>query len=190
MFQIFLELNHNKRIFFTQPITKVKEVEVVEEVEEETKSVPATESEVSNPFKTSTGNSGFSLLSTFGTAKNIDNKDASETVAKVEDLSDTFAFKLKEKAAIESAKGDTEPFFFADDDKRLLEGRLFLQRAASLQDIRTKYEEKRPILASIMKKKVKNRTKKQEKMAFSSTSGAKGKKKFNIKRKSGKKFKH
>ena len=168
----------------TTKVTKVKEVEEVP------KSLPVPESEVSNPFKTSTGNAGFSLLSTFGTAQNINIEDKSEPVPKEEDLSDTFAFKLKEKAAIESAKGDIEPFFFAEDDKRLEEGRLFLQRTDSLQDIRTKYEEKRPILASIMKKKVKNRTRKQEKMAFASTTGAKGKKKFNIKRKSGKKFKH
>merc|ERR1712080_411959 len=82
--------------------------------------------------------------------------------------------KLKEKAANEaSAKGQTEPFFFISNDKRYAEADQFLQLKESLSEVRTKYEEKRPILASIMKKKLKNKAKKQEKMSF----GAKKKKK-------------
>ena len=53
-----------------------------------------------------------------------------------------------------------------------------MQLKESLSEVRTKYEEKRPILASIMKKKLKNKAKKQEKMSFGAK---KGKRKFNPK---------
>merc|ERR1712141_665221 len=79
--------------------------------------------------------------------------------------SDTFALKLKEKAANDAtAKGQTEPFFFTKNDKRFAEAEQFLHLKESLSELRSKYEEKRPILASIMKKKLKNKAKKQEKM--------------------------
>ena len=74
---------------------------------------------------------------------------------------------LKEKASNEaSAKGLIEPFFFAQNDGRFAEADQFLQLKESLSKVWTKYEEKRPILASIMKKKLKNKAKRKEKMSF------------------------
>ena len=161
--------------------------ETEEEVVEEKKEITATDN---NMFKNPTGSVGFSLLSTYG-AKNEDHDDDNECTNQVSEVkvTETFAWKLKEKAAIESAKGDLEPFFFTTNDKRFKEGQGFLQRTDSLNELRTKYDEKRPVLASIIKKKVKSRTKKQEnKLSFAVND--KKKKRFNVKRKSGKQFKH
>ena len=168
-------------------INDEKEEEKEEEVMEENtvKEVTTTD----NMFKNPTGSVGFSLLSTYG-AKNEDQDDTTESTNQVSEVkvTDTFAWKLKEKAAIESAKGDLEPFFFTTNDKRFQEGQGFLQRIDSLNELRTKYDEKRPILASIIKKKVKSRNKKQEKLSFAVND--KKKRRFNVKRKSGKQFKH
>ncbi len=103
----------------------------------------------------------FSLLGTFGQSR----QDASAVVElppppSSTEVTDTFAFKLKEKVAMDSVKGDVEPFFFLQNDKRLSEARSFLSRRETLDEVRTKYEEKRPILASIIKKKIKNKSKK------------------------------
>lgn len=115
--------------------------------------------------------SGFSLLSKFSGEPLIE-----EAAKKEEPFVDSFALKLKEKVATESAGGKVEPFFFKPDDPRLLsECALFLTlKQKSFSELRTKYEETRPVLASIMKKKLKNRAKKQEKMSF----GTKSKRKF------------
>ena len=145
-------------------------------------------------FKNSSeGAAGFSLLSAYGVEKNAGEEDKNEVSSEVSKATsiDTFAWKLKEKAALESAQGDLEPFFFTDKDSRFKEGQGFLHLDVDMSDLRTKYEEKRPLLASIIKKKVKSRSKKQEKLAFTATTNVKSKRKrFNIKRKSGKKFKH
>jgi hypothetical protein len=54
----------------------------------------------------------------------------------------------------------------------------FCNLKKSLSEVRSEYEEKRPVLASIMKKKSKNKAKRQEKMSFGVK---KGKRKFNPK---------
>ena len=170
-------------------INDKKKEEKEEEVMEENTVKEVTTTPTDNMFKNPTGGIGFSLLSTYG-AKNEDHDDTTESTNQVSEakLTDTFAWKLKEKAAIESAKGDLEPFFFTTNDKRFQEGQGFLQRIDSLNELRTKYDEKRPILASIIKKKVKSRNKKQEKLSFAVND--KKKRRFNVKRKSGKQFKH
>ena len=139
---------------------------------------------VFNKDHTSTSSGQFSLLSAFGQSKpevpentgnvsfSVDENQASAT--------ESFALKLKEKAANDAtAKGQTEPFFFTLNDKRFAEAtEQFLHlKEESLSELRSKYEEKRPILASIMKKKLKNKAKKQEKMSFGVKQ--KGKRKFN-----------
>merc|ERR1712212_654613 len=109
-----------------------------------------------------------------GQSKETESIEPESNVSTVgeETLSDTFALKLKEKVANEaSAKGQTEPFFFTSNDKRFAAAASFLQLKESLSEVRTKYEEKRPILASIMKKKLKNKAKKQEKMSFGAKKG-------------------
>ena len=119
----------------------------------------------------------FSLLSEFGQSKETESNVPEETETEL--LSDAFALKLKEKAANEaSAKGLIEPFFFGQNDGRFAEADQFLQLKKSLSEVRSEYEEKRPVLASIMKKKLKNKAKRQEKMSFGVK---KGKRKFNPK---------
>ena len=119
----------------------------------------------------------FSLLSEFGQSKETESNVPEETETEI--LSDAFALKLKEKAANEaSAKGLIEPFFFGQNDGRFAEADQFLQLKKSLSEVRSEYEEKRPVLASIMKKKLKNKAKRQEKMSFGVK---KGKRKFNPK---------
>ena len=71
----------------------------------------------------------------------------------------------------------TSSFFFVEDDDRFRECQLFLKPKETLEQLRTNYEEKRPVLASIMKRKMKNRAKKQEKLSFGS--GGKKQRKFN-----------
>ena len=132
-----------------------------------------------NVFNKPTSSSTFSFLSAFGQSKEAESNISKTEVEETETISDTFALKLKEKAANEaSAKGQIEPFFFAENDVRLSEADQFLQIKESLSEVRSKYEEKRPMLASIMKKKLKNKAKRQEKMTFG---GKKGERKFNPK---------
>ena len=119
----------------------------------------------------------FSLLSEFGQSKETESNVPEETETEI--LSDAFALKLKEKAANEaSAEGIIEPFFFGQNDGRFVEADQFLQLKKSLSEVRSEYEEKWPVLASIMKKKLKNKAKRQEKMSFGAK---KGKRKFNPK---------
>lgn len=115
----------------------------------------------------------FSLLSAF--SRNVQEPEKKEEES--HDVTEAFAFKLKEKAVIDAAKGNVEAFFFVDNDTRFKEADNFLKLKESLTEVRTKYEEKRPILASIMKKKMKNRAKKMEKASF----GGVKKRKFNHK---------
>ena len=103
---------------------------------------------------------GFSLLSTFGVVKDEPKKEEENQV------SDAFAIALKEKALAETNVGEIEHFFFAEDDTRFKEAEHFLHLKESMSEVRSKYEEKRPILASIMKKKMKNRAKRREKVSF------------------------
>ena len=67
----------------------------------------------------------------------------------------------------------SEPFFFsALDDKRLQEAKDFLEnRSETLDEIRTKFEDQRPVLSSIMKKKLRTKAKKMEKTSFGTKSG-------------------
>ena len=107
-----------------------------------------------------------------------------------------FGLKLKEKAVFASVMnskdcgGDQEtkfePFFIAPNDRRLEEGLSFMNNTESMDVLRTKFEEKRPILAEILRKKMRNRAKKQEKMSF----GGSNKKLNNKRKKFGKKFKN
>ena len=67
----------------------------------------------------------------------------------------------------------SEPFFFSPpDDKRFSEARDFLEnRSETLDEIRTKFEDHRPTLASIMKKKLRTKAKKMEKTSFGTKGG-------------------
>ena len=71
----------------------------------------------------------------------------------------------------------SEPFFFSPpDDKRFLEAKDFLEnRSETLDEIRTKFEDHRPVLASIMKKKLRTKAKKMEKTSFGTKGGGVGK---------------
>lgn len=73
----------------------------------------------------------------------------------------------------------SEPFFFSPlDDKRFLEAKDFLEnRSETLDEIRTKFVDQRPILASIMKKKLRTKAKKMEKTSFGTKSGRVSKRK-------------
>ena len=153
--------------------------------------------------------SGFSFLSRFGANRDVEdiaetrpvagkrqnvfNDDDSDDDALPSEsaqppLSDSakFGIKLREKAASQAAASDasakeTEPFFYSENDARFNEGVRFLTVRESMDRIRENYEEQRPVLAGIMKKKMRSRLKKQEKQSFSG-----GKRKARTKR--GKKF--
>jgi len=104
-----------------------------------------------------------------------------------------FGMQLKEKAATmatpaktsdndnrtqsEVASLSTELFFFAVNDERLGEGRKFLagQKGQTADEIREKFEEQRPKLANILKKKMRSKAKKQELMSFSGGRSRSGK---------------
>lgn len=122
----------------------------------------------------------FSLLKTFAPVEDdIQNDDEEESKLDPSEPPslDSFALRLKEKAVTESSSGIKEHFFFVEDDDRFRECQLFLKPKETLEQLRTNYEEKRPVLASIMKRKMKNRAKKQEKLSFGS--GGKKQRKFN-----------
>ena len=90
-----------------------------------------------------------------------------------------FGLKLKEKAMFASAitsndgklisEANTDPFFFTINDPRMREGLTFLKSTEPMDDLRTKFEQKRPILAEIFRKKMRNKIKKQEKISFGSS---------------------
>ena len=129
----------------------------------------------------------FSLLKTFAPVEVDIQNDEEQSSKKLDDdppelpmpSLDNFALKLKEKAVIESSSGIKEHFFFVENDDRFKECQLFLKPKETLEQLRTSYEEKRPVLASIMKRKMKNRAKKQEKLSFGSGGGGKKQRKFN-----------
>ena len=164
---------------------------IPKEAEESTEiKVDLTSTEQDKLTKDSFGNnasSSFSLLGAFG--KKNEETEVDDKEEEKHEVSDAFALKLKEKAAIEASKGQGETFFFKENDKRLNEATQFLTLSQSLSEVRTNYEEKRPVLASIMKKKLKNRAKRQERMSFGMK---KGKRKFGskFKKNSGKASKH
>ena len=89
--------------------------------------------------------------------------------------SEKFGLKLKEKAVHASVINSSdsklshvklETFFFTPNDKRLEEGLSFIRNTESMDILRTKFEEKRPILAEILRKKMRNKVKKHEKNSF------------------------
>jgi len=77
---------------------------------------------------------------------------------------DLFAQKLRERAS--ASKDVFETFFFQRNDSRFEEGRLFFMTTESIDTMRTKHDENRATLAQIMKKKLKRKAKKQEKLSF------------------------
>jgi len=90
-----------------------------------------------------------------------------------------FGLQLKEKAAVAAAAaaGDTteakaevgEPFFFSPGDERLAEGLQFVsgrRDGQTMDQIRENFEEQRPKLAHILKKKMRSKAKKQELRSF------------------------
>ena len=77
---------------------------------------------------------------------------------------DLFAQKLRERAS--ATKGASESFFFARFDPRFAEGRQFFVAKQTVDEMRTKHDANRPALAEIMKKKLKRKAKKQEKLTF------------------------
>ena len=142
--------------------------------------------------KEAASSNGFSLLSKFGKASDAENEtqssfgqrnrqsfqdknpfkyELSDNEEEEEnpnlisiDPMDRFAQKLKEKAS--ASKGVSESFFFRSDDLRLDEGFYFFQPTTSVDEMRSKHEEQRPLLAQIMKKKLRRKAKKLEKMSF------------------------
>ena len=137
--------------------------------------------------------SGFSLLSKFGKSSDHDADDAKSSSKRrstdqrnpfkndwsddedagnsasgkgLMDLDpvDLFAQKLRERAS--ATKGASESFFFARYDPRFEEGRRFFVSTQTVDEMRTKHDENRPALAEIMKKKLKRKAKKQEKLSF------------------------
>merc|ERR1712223_1090024 len=88
--------------------------------------------------------------------------------------SEKFGLKLKEKAVHASVINSSdklshvklETFFFTPNDKRLEEGLSFIRNTESMDILRTKFEEKRPILAEILRKKMRNKVEKHEKNSF------------------------
>ena len=165
-------LKKSKEVTLEGPFGKKKPVE------EKVVEVKTEQTEPMSIFGQSSGT--FSLLKTFGNQDKEEIADDKEEEVKEEKSSvktmDNFALKLKEKAINESSSGPKELFFFVDNDERFLECQRFLKSKESLDEIRTNYEQKRPVLASIMKRKMKNKARKQEKMSFSAT---KKKRKFN-----------
>lgn len=84
-----------------------------------------------------------------------------------------FSRKLAQKSISISSKL-TEPFLFKVNDPRLIEGAEFLSHdKESLDETRAKYEEQRPILAKIIKKKRRNRVQKQNQMTMKAKKGRK-----------------
>ena len=85
-----------------------------------------------------------------------------------------FARKLAEKTN-SGAAGEAESFFFTGaDDARLREGAEFLRPTETMEELRTRFEAQRPVLANILKKKLRARAKRQEKMSFGSRGGSGG----------------
>ena len=103
-----------------------------------------------------------------------------------------FGLKLKEKAIFASAitsndgtlisEANADPFFFTINDPRMKEGLTFLKSTEPMDDLRTKFEQKRPILAEIFRKKMRNKIKKQEKISFGSSGRKLNKRKKNVKK--------
>ena len=96
--------------------------------------------------------------------KEPEQKISASTDLMVLDPMDLFAQKLKEKAS--ATKGASESFFFRPNDPRFEEGRFFFTPTQSIDEMRSKHEVQRPLLAQIMKKKLRRRAKKQEKLSF------------------------
>lgn len=87
-----------------------------------------------------------------------------------------FARKLAEKTKSAAAgSAAAEPFFFTGaDDARFKEGAEFLRPTETMEELRTRFETQRPVLANILKKKLRARAKRQEKMSFGSRGGGGG----------------
>ena len=95
------------------------------------------------------------------------------------DVAAKFGMKLKGKGVLKSNK----TFFFTAEDPRLEEGvAWFFEHEINIDDIRTKYNEKRPILSEILKKRLRNKQKRMEGSSKKqkSWSGGKGKLKKNF----------
>ena len=108
--------------------------------------------------------------------------DQEEIVKKPKvDLAAKFGMKLKGKGVSKSNK----TFFFTPEDPRLEEGvSWFFDHEVDVDDIRTKYNEKRPILAEILKKRLRNKQKRMEGSSKKQKawSGGKGKVRKNFNR--------
>ena len=96
--------------------------------------------------------------------KESEPKVCASTDLMVLDPMDLFAQKLKEKAS--ATRGTAESFFFRPNDPRFEEGRFFFLPTQSIDEMRSKHEVQRPLLAQIMKKKLRRRAKKEEKLSF------------------------
>ncbi len=92
---------------------------------------------------------------------------------------DDFARELAKKSGSAAPSHLSEPFFFSGaGDTRFSEGAEFLRPTQSLDEIRANYETVRPVLATIMKKKLRAKAKRQEKKA-SFGAGGRRKRGFN-----------
>ena len=90
----------------------------------------------------------------------------------------------KSAAAAPSGAPTREGFFFSADDVRFREIEEFMARKESLDEIRERYEkEERPVLAAIIKKKIRSRAKKQRLSFSAKQTNVERKRRFGKKRK-------
>merc|ERR1711874_102595 len=104
-----------------------------------------------------------------------DDEQDEEVDVKKDDIASRFGMQLKGKGT----PGFKESFFFQEEDERLDDGQnFFFKQEVDLDDLRVKYNVQRPLLSAILKKKMRQKAKKNEKMKFG---GSKKDKVFNNK---------
>lgn len=107
-----------------------------------------------------------------------------KTKAKL-DIGARFGMQLKGKGVAKSSKS----FFFSADDSRLEDGvKFFFDHKVNIDEVREKYNEQRPILSEILKKRLRNKQKRMEVSKKSSNKSTPWKSKSNgkVKRRSNK----
>ena len=142
------------------------------------KELSASDSSVSQKITSKKGKQlAFLERNPFKFDSSSENEEEVECVAKT---SNSFTEKLASRSMKQSSE-ISEPFFILEGDKRLDEVPSFFKTAEELQAVRDNYDNVRPILSEIRKKKIRRKTQKQEQASF----GAKKKRKF-VTRKKGK----
>merc|ERR1711864_5037 len=97
---------------------------------------------------------GFKLGQSEKTHQGEEDSDEEFTTSKGKgDVATTFGLQLKGK----SSSKKLPSFFFSEEDQRLESGlSFFFDKQVDLDDLRTKYNEERPVLAEILKKRARN----------------------------------